>query len=391
MFKKFKEYDFRKLDLGLILAAIILGVIGACLLRIIPGVLDAEAKYLKQLLGIFFGVGLAIFVSLFDYHFVAKFFVPLYFFNLTLLFLVKFTRFGISVYDAKRWLGIEDVFSFQPSELTKVIMIIVIAKLFDLFKNHLDKFGTLFLIGIIMAIPTVLVLIQTDLSTAVVLFGSFVVMVFASGYSIKIIAIITAILGPAAYGLFWYILQPDNILIELKILKEYQQKRILSLLNPEAYPELIYQQQNAIEAMSSGGLMGKTFTGDTGVRGTAYVPVVESDFIFTGIGEEFGFLGAAFVILLLTFIVFRIMLIARKAKDIMGKVIATGAAAIIMFQTFINIGVVSMILPNTGIPLPFVSSGLSSVVGCYSMLGLVLNIAINTGKQKVPEKDFFLP
>ena len=152
----------------------------------------------------------------------------------------------------------------------------------------------------------------------------------------------------------------------------------------------VYQQENAVEAMSSGGLLGKTFTGDTGIRGTAYVPVVESDFIFTGIGEEFGFVGATFVILLLTFLVFRIMLVAKRSYDMMGKIIAAGAASIIMFQTFINIGVVSMILPNTGIPLPFVSSGLSSVVGCYSMLGLVLNIAINTGKPKATtEKSLF--
>ncbi|MBP3609089.1 MAG: FtsW/RodA/SpoVE family cell cycle protein [Lachnospiraceae bacterium] len=111
---------------------------------------------------------------------------------------------------------------------------------------------------------------------------------------------------------------------------------------------------------------------------------------FTGIGEEFGFIGAAVVILLLTFLVFRIMLAATRASDMMGRIIAAGAASIIMFQTFINIGVVSMILPNTGIPLPFVSSGLSSVVGCYSMLGLVINISINTGKQRpATPKDSF--
>lgn len=384
MFKKLKEYDFRKFDLGLLIAAILLGVIGAYVLNIIPGA--KEGMYLKQLLGVFFGVCIAIFVSLFDYHFVAKFFVPLYFFNLALLILVKFSKFGIAVYGQKRWLGIEDVFSFQPSELTKVIMIIVIAKLFDLLKDHLQKFSTLLLVGVIMGIPTVLVLIQTDLSTSIVLFGSFVVMVFASGYSLKILLIIAAILGPTSYGLFWYILQPDNLLLQWKILKPYHQERILSIINPDQYTDLLYQQQNAIEAMSSGGLMGKSFTGDTGVRGTAYVPVVESDFIFTGIGEEFGFIGAALVILLLTFLVFRIMLVARKSRDLMGRIIATGTAAIIMFQTFINIGVVSMILPNTGIPLPFVSSGLSSVVGCYSMLGLVLNIAISTGKNKKSQK-----
>lgn len=388
MFKKLREYDFRKFDLGLLIAAILLGVIGAYVLFLMPSA--KENMYLKQLGGVFFGVCLAIFVSLFDYHFVAKFFVPLYLLNLVMLFLVKFTKFGISVYGAKRWLGIDNLFSFQPSELTKVIMLVVMAKLFDLLKERLNKFSTLVLAGIVMGIPTVLVLIQTDLSTAIVLFGSFVVMVFASGYSIKILAVIAAVAVPTVYGLFWYILQPDNLLIEYGIMKEYQQTRILSLLNPEEYPDLIYQQQNAIEAMSSGGLMGKTFTGDTGVRGTDYVPVVESDFIYTGVGEEFGFLGAAFVILLLTFIVFRIMLIARRSYDIMGKVIATGAASILMFQTFINIGVVSMILPNTGIPLPFVSSGLSSVVGCYSMLGLVLNISINTGNQRaVAAKDIF--
>ena len=380
MFKKLREYDFRKFDLGLLIAAILLGVIGAYMLRIIPGVLDPEGSYLKQLFGIFFGVCLAIFIALFDYHFVAKFFVPLYFLNLAMLFLVKFTKFGIDVYGAKRWLGIKNLFQFQPSELTKVIMIIVIAKLFDMLKERLQKFSTLVIVGIVMAIPTFLVLIQTDLSTAIVLFGSFVVMVFASGFSIKILAVIVAVAVPTVSALFWYILQPNNLLIEYEIMQPYQQNRILSLLHPDEYPELIYQQENAVEAMSSGGLLGKTLTGDTGMRGTVYVPVVESDFIFTGIGEEFGFLGAALVILLLTFIVFRIMLIAKRSGDIMGKVMATGAAAILMFQTFINIGVVSMILPNTGIPLPFVSSGLSSVVGCYSMLGLVLNISINKKK-----------
>lgn len=388
MFKKLREYDFRKFDLGLLIAAILLGVIGAYVLWLMPSA--QENMYLKQLGGVFFGVCLAIFVSLFDYHFVAKFFIPLYLLNLVLLLMVKFTSFGISVYGATRWFGIKDVFQFQPSELTKVIMIVFTAKMFDLLKERLHKFSTLLIVGILMAVPTVLVLIQTDLSTAIVLFGSFVVMVFASGYSMKILAVIAVVAVPTVYGLFWYILQPDNLLIEYGIMKKYQQERIFSLLNPDEYPDLLYQQQNAIEAMSSGGLMGKTFTGDNGVRGTDYVPVVESDFIYTGVGEEFGFLGAALVILLLTYIVFRIMLIAKRSYDIMGKVIATGAASILMFQTFINIGVVSMILPNTGIPLPFVSSGLSSVVGCYSMLGLVLNIAINTGKKNtVSEKNLF--
>ena len=373
MRNKLSEYDFRKFDLSLLVAAILLGIIGAWVLRLIPGV--AEDMSLKQILGVFFGFCLAIFVSLFDYHFVAKFYILLYLVNLVMLILVKFTSFGLSVYGAKRWLGMEGVFSFQPSELTKVIMIIVMAKFFDLLKERLEKFSTLLFAAIIMGIPTVLILIQTDLSTSLVLVACFAIMVFASGYSLKILGVLLAIFIPLFSVLFWYVQQPNQ-----KLLKPYQQERILSLLNPEAYPDLMYQQENAVEAISSGGLLGKTFIGDTGVRGTAYVPVIESDFIFTAIGEEFGFAGAAIVILLLAFISFRIILIGANSDDMMGKIIATGAASIILIQTFINIGVVSMILPNTGIPLPFVSSGLSSVVSCYSMLGLVLNISINKKK-----------
>ncbi len=373
MRNKLSEYDFKKFDLSLLVAAILLGIIGAWVLRLIPGV--AEDMSLKQILGVFFGFCLAIFVSLFDYHFVAKFYILLYLVNLVMLILVKFTSFGISVYGAKRWLGIENLFSFQPSELTKVIMIIVMAKYFDLLKERLQKFSTLLLAAVIMGIPTVLILIQTDLSTSLVLVACFAIMVFASGYSLKILGILVAIFIPLIPVLFWYVQQPTQ-----KLLDPYQQKRILSLLNPEAYPDLMYQQENAVEAISSGGLLGKTFMGDTGVRGTAYVPVIESDFIFTAIGEEFGFAGAAIVILLLAFISFRIILIGANSDDMMGRIIATGAASIILIQTFINIGVVSMILPNTGIPLPFVSSGLSSVVSCYSMLGLVLNISINKKK-----------
>ncbi|MGN0505542.1 MAG: FtsW/RodA/SpoVE family cell cycle protein [Lachnospiraceae bacterium] len=373
MINKLREYNFKKYDLTILILAILLGVIGAYILKVMPG---TERYYLKQLTGIAIGVGIAVFVSLFDYHFVAKFYILLYLFNFGLLFLVKFTSFGIDKYGAKRWLGINDVLSFQPSELTKVIMIIVIAKYFDLLKNKLDKLYTLLGAAVIMAIPTFLVLIQTDLSTSIVLVVCFAAMVFISGYSLKILLCVAAVGVPILFGLFWYIQQPGQLL-----LTENQQSRVLSLLNPEAYPDLIYQQANAVKAIKSGGLMGKLFTGDTGVRGTAYVPVKESDFIFTGIGEELGFVGAALVILIISILVFRILLIAAHASDIMGRIIAAGGATIFMVQSFINIGVVSMILPNTGIPLPFVSSGLSSVVGSYAILGMVLNISMNTNKE----------
>lgn len=373
MINKLREYNFRRYDLFLLVLTILLGAVGAYMLKVMPGI--KEQLYLKQLVGVAFGVGLAVFVSLFDYHFVAKFSIPLYLLNFALLFLVKFTKYGIQYYGATRWFGIQDLFSFQPSELTKVIMIIVIAKYFDLMKNRLNKFYTLLGAAVLMAIPTILVLIQTDLSTSIVLCACFAVMVFVSGYSWKILLCLCSVGIPAAGVLFWYVQQPGQ-----KILTQNQQSRVLSLLHPEAYPDLIYQQSNAVNAMSSGGLMGKLFNGDTSARGTLYVPIRESDFIFSGVGEELGFVGAAVVILVITLLVFRILLIARQASDKMGQIMAAGIATIFMVQSFINIGVVSMILPNTGIPLPFVSNGLSSVVGSYAMLGIALNISINNKK-----------
>lgn len=375
MINRLREYNFKKYDLTLIILAIVLGITGAYMLKVMPGL--GDSFYIKQLAGIAAGVVFAIVVSLFDYHFVAKFYILLYLLNFAMLFLVKFSKYGIAIYGARRWLGIEKLFSFQPSELTKVIMIIVIAKYFELLKNKLDKFYTLVGAAVIMAIPTFLILIQTDLSTSIVLVVCFISMVFVSGYSLKILLCVASIGIPALFGLFWYVQQPGQLLLTAN-----QQSRVLSLLHPEAYPDLIYQQANAVKAMKSGGLMGKLFIGDTGIRGTAYVPVKESDFIFTGIAEELGFVGATLVILIITVLVLRILLIAFHASDTMGKIIATGGATIFMVQSFINIGVVSMILPNTGIPLPFVSSGLSSVVGSYAILGVILNISMNTNKEK---------
>lgn len=370
MLNRIKKYHFKKLDFLILVATSMLGLIGSFTLKIMPGVSDSLSH--KQIIGIFLGIFTALFVALFDYRFVCKFYIPMYIFNFVLLILVKYTRFGIVQYGAKRWLGIKDVFSFQPSELTKVILVIFVAKMFDMMKDRLKKFSTFLFIGILTAVPVYLVLIQTDLSTSIVLFVCFCIIVIASGYSWKILLFIVAVFVPIVKLLFWYIQQPGQVLLSTK-----QQGRVLSFLNPEAYPDLIYQQNNALKAIKSGGLFGKYFTDSTAQRGSTFVPVRATDFIYTGICEEFGFIGALVVIALITFIVIRMMLIAKKTSDVLAKMIISGVASIIMVQSFINIGVVSSILPNTGIPLPFVSTGLSSVLSNYIMVGLVLNISIN--------------
>ena len=253
-------------------------------------------------------------------------------------------------------------------------MIICLAKLYDLFKNKMDKFYVFILAVFVFAPPLGLIMLQPDLSTSIVLCVMFAMMLFSSGFNIKYIIAMLVIVVPLGIFGFWYVQQPDPMFITSN-----QQLRILAWLHPEQYPDEMYQQLNSLKAIGSGGLLGKTLTGDTGPRGTVYVAVRESDFIFTGICEEFGFLGALVVIALFAVLTFRMIKIAINAKDLMGRLIATGCVTIFLSQAFVNMSVATLIFPNTGISLPFVSNGLSSAVSSYFMLGMVENIAINTG------------
>lgn len=284
--------------------------------------------------------------------------------------------YGDTHYLAKRWieirLGESSTFEFMPSEFSKVIMILVLAKIFDIYRQHIKKFWLLLLVSGVMAIPTVLILTQTDLSTSIVMFSFFAIMVFAAGTSYKHILPIIAVGVPLVIFLLWYVQQDFQVLLE-----PYQVDRILGTD--------MYQQDNAALAIQAGGMFGKFLTGDTGPRASNYVPVVESDFIFSAIGEEFGFIGMFFIIggyLLFALIGLRI---AQRARDYLGSMIAIGITALISVQAFVNIGVVTSLLPNTGIPLPFISSGLTALICNLATIGILLNISLQP-KEKEKEK-----
>ncbi len=232
----------------------------------------------------------------------------------------------------------------------------------------------------LMAIPTFIVFLQPDLSTTICLLMVFAVMVFASGVPIKFIGIIAAVGLPALYGLIWYVQQDFQ-----SILKPWQKNRVMAAIHPEDYPDLMFQQLNAASAIRSGGMIGKTLAGDTGPRGTLVVPVKESDFIFTAVAEEFGFIGSLVVILLYLVMVVLIIRIAKRAKDYFGSMLALGIGGLISVQVFINIGVVTSLLPNTGIPLPFMSSGLSALLINVLLIGILMNISMQP-KDEIPKQ-----
>ena len=324
----FKKYDFKRYNVSLLIVTSLLITIGVFLIKQVK-----PDDYKKQIIGLFGGLLIALIMSLIDYHLICKFYIVLYLINLVLLVLVKLI--GVEHNYAKRWLYLK-FFELQPSELTKIILILFFAKLFTVFHHRINNFLFLLISIILMAIPTFLILTQTDLSTSIVIGLVFVTLIFVGGLSWKIILPIVVIGLPLVMGLFWYVQQDYQDLLE-----PYQQNRILSILNPEEYPETMYQQENSTQAIGSGQLIGKAltaFTEETSeLRGYRHVPIAESDFIFSVAGEEFGFIGSCLILLIFAFIIYKCLSVAKNAPDRMGMLIAIGIASMFAFQIFINI------------------------------------------------------
>lgn len=379
MFKLWERYDLKKYRWSILLMIIFLCTAGIYVLGKVQG--EDFDMVPRQIKGLIAGVVLAVIVSIFDYHFICRFSVLMYLVNLVLLYVVKYVdSMNVDRGGVNRWIAIPNeankVFEFQVSELTKVVLVICLATLFDRLMDRIKQGYVLILAVVMLALPVGLVFLQPDLSTTIVICVSLAVVIFAAGISYKILIPIVGVAVPAAIGLFWYVQQDFQVL-----LSKNQQSRILSLLNPTGYSAEIWQQEYSITAIASGGLTGKIFSGD-GTLGAKNIPVVESDFIFSGIAEAFGFLGSCLIVLTIFALSFQCFLIAKRAPDYLGRLLALGIGTTYIFQAFVNIGVVTMLLPNTGIPLPFVSYGLSSLLCNMIGIGIVLNIGINKKKSR---------
>jgi len=379
MFKVWERYNLKKYRWSILVMVIILCVSGIYVLDKVQG--EDINMVSRQIVGLVAGIFLAFIVSMFDYHFICKFAPLMYVINLALLLVVKYVdSMNISRGGVNRWIGIPNeanaIFEFQVSELTKVVLVICLAVLFDRLMNKIKQGYVLLLAVGMLALPVGLIFLQPDLSTTIVIGVSLVVVIFVSGITYKLLVPIVTIAIPVIAGLFWYVQQDFQVL-----LSENQQRRILSLLNPENHSAELWQQENSITAIASGGLSGKIFSGKEAL-GAKNIPVVESDFIFSGIAEAFGFLGACIIVLIILFLAFQCFSTAQKAPDYLGRLIAIGIGTIYIFQAFVNIGVVTMLLPNTGIPLPFVSYGLSSLMCNMIGIGIVLNIGIAKKKER---------
>lgn len=365
------KYRLKDYKLSLAFLVILISVIGIFIVGSAQ-----EAYQMKQLMGVIIGIVAMVVISFIDYKWVLKFYWPMYFLNIILLVAVLLV--GTKVNGATRWLDLGFI-QFQPSDLTKILMILFYAK-FLMNKEECINDKKTIIQGILLIIPTlILVFKQPNLSTTICLALLFCVLMYMGGLSYKFIGTVLAIVVPTVAILFIILIQPNQPFIH-----QYQQNRILAWLNPEEYEsEEAYQQLNSLMAIGSGKLTGKGYDSDAtdSVKNGNFISEPQTDFIFAIVGEELGFIGCCVVIILLLLIVIKCIMIGMKAKDLAGKIICTGVASLIGIQSFINISVATMIFPNTGISLPFISYGLTSIVCFFMGIGFVLNVGLQTNKQ----------
>jgi rod shape determining protein RodA len=332
---------------------------------------NVSPVFINQLIFLVTGLGIMMFMAFVNYEFISKFYIPIYVVNIALLVIVLFmpdTR-GVA-----RWIGMEIggfEFGIQPSEFTKIFMIVVLAKIIDKYRDKINNPLVLLVIFAMTALPVVLINMQLSFSASIVSLVIMLAMLYAGKISYKYVAIVAVVIVPAL--LFFYIdLHAENPILIDNILTPWQQSRIWYFLYPEYGDGAgIWQNERAIMAMSSGLLTGRGL-----FNNQIHVPEATNDFILSIIGAEFGFIGSVAVLLVALLIVLRCLMIAHRSEVFLGKLIATGVAVTIAFQAFTHVAINAWLLPNTGMNFPFVSSGGSSLWVFMAMIGLVLNVGM---------------
>lgn len=369
----FKQYKLKNYRFRLVAYVVLLCIIGV----MVVGSAKPSVQN-KQIIGIAGGLVVMVIVSLIDYGTILKFRRPIYLLAVVLLAVIFIPGVGDNTGGATRWIQVTSSFKFQPSEFCKILLIIFFAGFFMKYKDQLNTWKTILLSLILAGIPLALIVKEPDLSTTIATTMIFITLLFVAGLSYKIVAGVLALGVPV--GIIGVVL----IMKQALPLKPYQYKRIMSWLQPSnpAYADDSYQQQNSIIAIGSGQLWGKGLNNSsiTSLKNGDFISEPQTDFIFAVIGEELGFIGCLIVIVLLLLIVFECILIAKNAKDLGGRLICCGMAALIGFQSFINICVTTGLMPNTGLPLPFVSYGLTSIMSLFIGLGMVLNVGLQARK-----------
>lgn len=349
---------FRDFDWLLLLAALLLVALGV--IEIYSSTVNTKyaGLHIRQMYWVLLGLFLMMVILMIDYHIIVEHVPWLYLGGILLLVLVLLV--GPTISHSKRWLGYGN-FLIQPTEIFKIILILTLARYFSERLMRQLTWSDLFQLAILAGIPFALILAQPDLGTALTFLPILGVGMWLAGIRPKMVATL-ALLVALILPMGWFILKP------------YQRDRLMTFVNSEADPlGRGYQIKQSKIAVGSGGLLGKGIVKGSQNR-LGFVPYRHTDFIFSVVAEEQGFAGVAVALSLFAFIIFRCIHHARTARDRYGVFIVMGVVSLLAFHVLVNAGMVIGFMPVTGIPLPLISSGGSSLLSSFIGLGLVLNV-----------------
>jgi rod shape determining protein RodA len=351
---------WRSLDPVLLLVSLALTAFGI-LAVYVAGSDDRQAYAVNQAIGFAVGLMGAIPLALIDYRVWQRYLRSIY--GLVIVMLLAVLVVGVAAGGAQRWIDVGPV-QVQPSEFAKLLMVVVLA---GYLAAHPVGENAVFLKALgVLSVPAFLVFLQPDLGTALVFGAIFVAVAFTAGAKLYQIGAL-ALAGVAA----------SFLAIKLKILEEYQVARLTAFMDPDGTTDVGYQVAQSKMAIGSGGLTGKGLNATT-LANLGFLPEDHTDFIFSNLAERLGFAGSALLLLLFFVLIWRILHVATISRDRFGVLIAVGVATIFLFHVFINVGMTMGIMPVTGIPLPFISYGRSSLVVSVISLGLLQSIAMRS-------------
>jgi len=326
----------------------------------------------RQRIYIISGAVLMIIFSFIDYHYITRFYLYIYGFMIALLVVVMLIGADDGT-NVARWIripvpGIGDV-SMQPSEFAKLFMILFLAKFLDVKKERFNHVLWLGFVLVLIVVPVFFVMRQPSLSASLVVLALSITILFVAGLYYRTILVGFVLMSPIAI-MTWLDLQRAEPLFLTRILGEFQWRRIETWRNPVLGCDHFMQTQQSLYAISSGGLTGRGFLNNS------HVIHGHNDFIFSIVANQFGFAGAAVLLAVTAFAIVRCILIALRTADMEGRLIAAGVAGMLIFETFVHVGVTTNFLPNTGMPFPFLSFGGSMIWVHMMAIGIVLNVGI---------------
>nr|WP_300094209.1 rod shape-determining protein RodA [Sedimentibacter sp.] len=383
MFKK--DNKLKRFDFILFFTTIVLCVYGFIIINSATmSKASGSEPYLKtQLIAFALGLGVMFFLVMIDSDIYGSFYLPIYGVSVILLLYALINPVSASEWgDVRSWVAIGPIV-FQPSEVAKFGVIISVAKFIDMNKDNINDPAVLIKVLVFAFFPVALILMQPDLGTALVFIFFIAVMIFVSGIDRKyIIAVLALALVMLVIGLIaFYFIMKDYTPNE-----DYRIDRIVTFFYPELDPEDTgYQVIQSKTAIGSGMIYGRGLY--NGVQNQlGYLPTKETDFIFAVIGEELGLVGGLVLLLLYALLLYRLIRIARHAANLFGSLIVTGITAMLLFHIFENIGMTMGLMPVTGIPLPFISSGGTFMLVNMISIGLALSVGMK--RRKIDMNDF---